>query len=638
MSTPTIPTFNKFKSTTIYGAFNNLDYEDNTVQASSNIQRNLTVGGDLSCNGIMSGGSASFNMLNLDQPSSTSPAIIQFRDNSGNTKALFYTSAISNVFRFSVYSSNGFEWENAGTNLMQLNTSGHLTVSGATFSGNVSGLTAINSDNSTKFATTAFVKNQNYITSNPDLSPYALLTGAAFTGSVTGVTAQSSDSSQKFATTSFVKGQNYATVSQLNNVILTIPSIYNPTFQNTLTINYIDPNAFTNYYPLTISNTSGTLSLNTSTGSYPIKLNASNLQLSTNNGTNYYDVLTTNTGALLSGATFTGNVSGITATTTDNSTLLATTAFVKAQNYLTTASLSSSYALLSGATFTGNVFGLTATTADNTTKFATTAFVKAQNYITSASLPSLTPYALLAGATFTGNVSGLTATTADNSTQFATTAWVKLQNYLTSASLSAYALLSGAIFTGGVEIKNTLNLTQPTSTSSTVLQFSTNTGLPRATIYSSFVSSRFCFDISPFYNEYGFEWRVSGEPIMRLGLGGTIITNGSISTPYTKIGSQEIISQASITLSFPLLSSYLIQTTQPASVYLPVITANWEMGVEVLFIKNSGTCTIYAANNNVIIDSLLFQSTSINISQYRRLISTKLSSGIFGWMVVGSGN
>ena len=125
---------------------------------------------------------------------------------------------------------------------------------------------------------------------------------------------------------------------------------------------------------------------------------------------------------------------------------------------------------------------------------------------------------------------------------------------------------------------------------------------------------------------------------MRLGLGGDIITDGSISTPYTKIGSQEIISQASITLSFPLLSSYLIQTTQPASVYLPVITANWEMGVEVLFIKNSGTCNIYAGSNNVIIDSLLFQSASINISQYRRLISTKLSSGIFGWMVVGSGN
>jgi hypothetical protein len=43
----TTPTFNKFKSTTIYGAFSNLDYEDNSVQASANIQRNLTVGGNI---------------------------------------------------------------------------------------------------------------------------------------------------------------------------------------------------------------------------------------------------------------------------------------------------------------------------------------------------------------------------------------------------------------------------------------------------------------------------------------------------------------------------------------------------------------------------------------------------------------
>ena len=65
MTTPTIPTFNKFKSTTIYGAFNNLDYEDNTIQASSNIQRNLTVGGDLSCNGIINGNKLYYNGMDI---------------------------------------------------------------------------------------------------------------------------------------------------------------------------------------------------------------------------------------------------------------------------------------------------------------------------------------------------------------------------------------------------------------------------------------------------------------------------------------------------------------------------------------------------------------------------------------------
>ena len=227
------PTFNKFKSTTIYGNFNNVDFTDSSggviTSASAYFQRNLTISGNLTSSGIiygkklfydnvdisstfvsnltlsstlsnyalssslsnyvMSGGLANFNSLNLNQPSSTSSATIQFLDNSGYAKALLYPSAISNVFRFAVLSGNGFEWENAGTTLMQLNTSGHLTLSGATFSGNVSGLTASTSDNSTKFATTAFVKAQNYITSNPDLSPYALLSGATFTGNVSGLTA-----------------------------------------------------------------------------------------------------------------------------------------------------------------------------------------------------------------------------------------------------------------------------------------------------------------------------------------------------------------------------------------------------------------------------------------------------------------
>ena len=40
-------TFNKFKSTTIYGNFNNIDYLDNSIQASGNFQRNLNVGGNL---------------------------------------------------------------------------------------------------------------------------------------------------------------------------------------------------------------------------------------------------------------------------------------------------------------------------------------------------------------------------------------------------------------------------------------------------------------------------------------------------------------------------------------------------------------------------------------------------------------
>jgi len=47
-----IPTFNKFKSTTIYGDFINDDYTDNSVLASATFKRNITTTGDLILNGI----------------------------------------------------------------------------------------------------------------------------------------------------------------------------------------------------------------------------------------------------------------------------------------------------------------------------------------------------------------------------------------------------------------------------------------------------------------------------------------------------------------------------------------------------------------------------------------------------------
>ena len=41
-------TYNNYKSTTIRGAFNNLDYPDSSILAGVNFQRDLNVGGDLS--------------------------------------------------------------------------------------------------------------------------------------------------------------------------------------------------------------------------------------------------------------------------------------------------------------------------------------------------------------------------------------------------------------------------------------------------------------------------------------------------------------------------------------------------------------------------------------------------------------
>ena len=97
--------------------------------------------------------------------------------------------------------------------------------------------------------------------------------------------------------------------------------------------------------------------------------------------------------ARLASPTFTGTPSlptgtvGVTQTASDSSTKLATTAFVKAQNYLTSADLST-YAPLAAPAFTGNPTATTQLSSDNSTRLATTAFVKNQGYATTASLPA----------------------------------------------------------------------------------------------------------------------------------------------------------------------------------------------------------------------------------------------------------
>jgi len=83
----------------------------------------------------------------------------------------------------------------------------------------------------------------------------------------------------------------------------------------------------------------------------------------------------------VTGATTLATATATTPSTADNSTNIATTAYVKAQGYATVAS----------PTFTGTPAAPTATAGTNTTQIATTAFVASS-------------YAPLTGATFSGNV------------------------------------------------------------------------------------------------------------------------------------------------------------------------------------------------------------------------------------------
>ena len=110
----------------------------------------------------------------------------------------------------------------------------------------------------------------------------------------------------------------------------------------------------------------------------------------------------------------------------------------------------SSYATLASPTFTGIPLAPTPDTTDDSTQIATTAFVRAQGYLTSVTPPDLSSYATKASPTFTGIPLAPTPATADDSTKIATTAFVKAQGYLTSVTppdLSSYAPKDNPTFT-----------------------------------------------------------------------------------------------------------------------------------------------------------------------------------------------
>lgn len=125
--------------------------------------------------------------------------------------------------------------------------------------------------------------------------------------------------------------------------------------------------------------------------------------------------------APLASPALTGAPTAPTPSTADNSTNIATTAYVQAQ----------AYAPLASPALTGAPTAPTQTAGNNTTRIATTAFVVA-SFLTIALAAST--YAPLASPILTGIPVAPTPPTADNSTNIATTAFVKAQAYAPLAS------------------------------------------------------------------------------------------------------------------------------------------------------------------------------------------------------------
>lgn len=152
--------------------------------------------------------------------------------------------------------------------------------------------------------------------------------------------------------------------------------------------------------------------------------------------------------------TFTGTPSAPTPATATNTTQIATTAFVKAQGYLTTAPVTSVAGRTGAVTLTKADVGLS--NVDNTSD--------ASKPVSTAQQTALDAKAPLSSPALTGTPTAPTALASTNTTQIATTAFVKAQGYLTTAPVTSVAGRTGAVTLGVADVSGAAPLASPTFT------------------------------------------------------------------------------------------------------------------------------------------------------------------------------
>jgi len=250
-----------------------------------------------------------------------------------------------------------------------------------TFSGTPTAPTPTVTDNSTKLATTAFVRTYVAANGGGGLSGggTAPLDSPAFTGNPTAPTPSTTDNSTSLATTAFVQAAIGNGTS--GHQVLTSPTLTGtptaPTPTATDNSDLIATTAFVVNYVTGHSGGGGG-------------------------------------GAPLNSPNFTGVPTAPTPTVTSNSTQLATTAFVQA--LVTPGSV---VAPTNSPALTGTPTAPTPTVTDSSTTIATTAFVS--NYVSTHTSGNSAP---LNSPNFTGTPTAPTVTSTDNSNTIATTAFV----------------------------------------------------------------------------------------------------------------------------------------------------------------------------------------------------------------------
>jgi len=439
----------------------------------ANISQNVNIQGDTSMNGNVHIYGNMTAPTPVTSDNSQTVATTAYVQNQG------YATLTSPTFTGQVTASNNLSVSNDATMNSRLFVIGDTSLNGnLTVFGNVYANTQLTTDNSTKVATTAFVKNQGY----------AKLSGASFSGDVTannrlvvnndssfnanvvitGITTLqgtsyantplTTNNSTQIATTAYVQNQGYAT---LNSPVFTgvpyapTPSLGSNNAQIATTQFVISEiTSFVNAIPQALDAINQlSAALSNSDASFAVTLaneigTKANIDSPSFTGTvtmpttNIIQDVTVSGNTTLNGNVFmnqdvsmSGLVLSVTPANTDNSTTVATTAFVKNQHY----------APLSGATFTGVV--------NMNNELITNSDVSMNARLLVGADVSLNANVFAAGtttlnnATVLGNLTLITPVSSDNSTTAATTAFVKNQNY---------APLSGANFTGDVSLNQNL--------------------------------------------------------------------------------------------------------------------------------------------------------------------------------------
>jgi hypothetical protein len=315
--------------------------------------------------------------------------------------------------------SNGNRIQLQGTSAGEFNITGtSVTLSGVCSFTNVTTpvitQTIPTVDNTTKIATTAWVNLQNYLTS-ASLTPYALLTSVPIQ-IFTGQNQFQNASSGNQILIKDTANVGPSTISQVGTS-LTISSVTNLTgFLRTNLVLATRTSANAGCVLLNGNENTLTLGQNSTTAS-----------------------ITSPTVNLTGGNSFTAAQATIGGTSVPKITIqpligsntneIASTKFVKDQLYITASALTP-YALLAPVSqiFSGNNNFPTQTTPDNSTLVATTAFVKNQGYAQLAPISQ----------TFTGDNNFPTQSNGDNSTLVSTTAFVKNQGYAQLAATQTF--------------------------------------------------------------------------------------------------------------------------------------------------------------------------------------------------------